>query len=157
MKLSARKDIDAANGDVFAALADFDSYENLALRHGAEIQRRDQLQVPGVGMSWLVRFPFRGRQRQVESRIATFEPPRRMILEGHSGGFDFALTVNLAPLARNQTRLAVDFDIKPKTFAARVLLQTLKLGRARLETRFAARIDSFAALLRQRLKSGGRA
>ena len=157
MKLSARKDIDAANGDVFAALADFDSYENLALRHGAEIQRLDRLQVSGVGSSWLVRFPFRGRARQVDSRITIYEPPRRMILEGRSGGFEFALAVSLAPLARNQTRLAVDFDIKPRTFAARILLQTLKLGRARLETRFARRIDSFAALLRQRLKSGGRA
>ena len=61
MKLSARKDIDSATVEVFPVLADFDSYEKLALRQGAEVQRLDRLPEPGVGSAWLVRFPFRGR------------------------------------------------------------------------------------------------
>ena len=157
MKLSARKDIDSAAVDVFPVLADFDSYEKLALRQGAEVQRLDRLPAPGVGSAWAVRFPFRGRQRQVDSQISLYDPPRRLVLEGKSGGFDFTMTASLAPLSRSQTRLAVDLEVRPRTFSARILLQTLKLGRSRLESRFSARIESFATFLRQRLKSGGNA
>ena len=154
MKLSARKDIDSAAVDVFPVLADFDSYEKLALRQGAEVQRLDRLPEPGVGSAWQVRFPFRGRPRQIDSHISVYDPPRRLVLEGKSGAFEFTMTASLAPLSRSQTRLAVDLAIRPRSFSARILLQTLKLGRSRLESRFATRIDGFAALLRQRLKAG---
>lgn len=155
MKLTARKDIDAPASHVFVALADFTSYEKIALRHGAEVQRTDELAEPGAGAAWTLRFPYRGRQRQVSSRVAVFDPPRRLCLDGESGGFDFTVTASLLPLSRSQTRLGIEFEFRARTFASRVLLQTLKLGKSRLQSRFDARIDDFAALLRRRVKAGG--
>jgi hypothetical protein len=155
MKLSTRKDIDASVAEVFAALTDFTALEKLALRQGADVRRLDSLPEAGPGSSWAVDFAYRGKKRQVKSTITTYEPPRRLGISGSSGGFDFVMNARLVSLSRANTRLGVEFDIRPRTFAARLLLQTLKLGKSRLESRFAARVDSFTSGLAMRQKLGG--
>ncbi len=155
MKLATRKDIEAPATDVFAALTDFAAYEKIALRHGVEVQRVDDLSTPGIGASWILGFAYRGRQRSLRSRVVVFDPPRRLCLEGESGGFDFSVMASLVPLSRNQTRLGIEVEFRARSFASRVLLQTLKLGKSRLLSRFEARMEDFSNVLRQRLKSGG--
>jgi Polyketide cyclase / dehydrase and lipid transport len=144
MKLSARKDVEASAADLFQVLADFDHYERLALHQGADVERSD-------GPEWVIRFSWRGRARRVTSRVETFDPPRALALRGASGGFDYLMAVTLVPLSRNHTRLGAELDVRPRTLAARILLQTLKLGKGRLQGRFAARLETFADLLARRL------
>jgi hypothetical protein len=155
MKLSTRKDINASAGDVFAALTDFAAFEKLAMRQGAEISRLDGLPRAEAGASWKIDFAYRGKMRSVNSTVGTYEVPRRLGINGKSGSFDFVLNANLVPLSRGQTRLGVEFDIRPRTFAARLLLQTLKLGKSRLQNRFAARVETVLAGMTLRRKPDG--
>lgn len=156
MRLAAKTDIDAPVSDVFWALSDLDSLEKQALRHGAEVQRLDRLRDYQVGSAWDVRFFFRGRQRRVSSTISTFDPPKCLGIEGQSTGYEFVLVARLVPMSLSQTRLAVDLNILPRNFGSRLLLNTLKLGKSRLEARLALRLEEFAALLRQRVRARGR-
>ena len=73
MHLSSRTDIEAPLEFVHAALADFDHWERAGMRRGAEVNRTDKLRSPGVGMSWKVRFQFRGKERVVDIRLVGIE------------------------------------------------------------------------------------
>lgn len=152
MKLSTRREFDAQPEEVFWALSDFIAFEKLALRHGADVQRIDHLAAPGLGAEWVLRFPFRGRSREVKSRVNAYDPPNHLGAEGTSGSFDFTLRATLEHLRRDHTRLAVELEVKPRTFAARLMLQTLKLGKSRLDARFATRIERFVSAMLSRQK-----
>ena len=62
MKLSGRTDVQAPVEFVFDAISDFDFWERAALRRGAEVTRTDKLRQPAPGMSWMIRFGWRGRR-----------------------------------------------------------------------------------------------
>ena len=56
MKLTTRQDIEAPLDFVYARLTDFDHFERMAMRRGAEIERTDRLKTPGIGMAWRLKF-----------------------------------------------------------------------------------------------------
>ena len=60
MKFSTREDISAPIDQVFQALCDFEAFERLAMRRGAELRRTDTMTRPGVGMQWHVTYSMRG-------------------------------------------------------------------------------------------------
>lgn len=151
MKLVSHGDLGAPIADVFAVLTDFSAYERMALRRGIRILRRDRLPQPGLGTQWDAEFVFRGRESRASSHVSSFEPPGRLALEGRSGGYDFTLTVTLLALSREQTRLRCDIEARPKSLGARVVLQTLRLGKTRLQSRFDARVEAFVLVMCQRL------
>jgi len=152
MKLSGRTDIEVAATDVFAVLTDFVHFEKVALRQGAEVERTDRLRGYGVGSTWNVHFRYRGKGRHLVAELTALEPLRALSFQGKSGGFEFTISMTLLPLAQKLTRLSVDLDVRPRTLAARIILQTAKLGRARIEQRFSSRTEAFGRYLRQRLR-----
>ena len=78
MKFSAQEDISAPIERVFAALCEFETFERLAMRRGAELQRVDPLIQPGVVMRWKVKFVARGRKRTFDLELIEFDPPKQM-------------------------------------------------------------------------------
>ncbi|GAB1361957.1 hypothetical protein MASR1M32_11930 [Rhodobacter sp.] len=69
MKLTTRQDIEAPLDFVHAKLTDFDQFERMAMRRGAEVERTDRMRTTGPGMAWKVRFAYRRRQRAVQVRL----------------------------------------------------------------------------------------
>ncbi|MBS0563498.1 MAG: SRPBCC family protein [Proteobacteria bacterium] len=151
MRLVESADIEAAAPDVFGALTDLGYFERLSLRHGVSLERLDGQGSLRPGAEWQIEFPFRGRLREATSRIEELDHPRRMVLCGRSSGFEYRAILSLTALSRQSTRLWADLEVRPKSLTARVLLQTLKLGRSRLRGRYAARLAAFAALLQHRI------
>lgn len=144
MKFSAREDVGAGVDAVFAALTDFENFERQALRRGIDVERRDTLAVPGVGMSWLIGFSFRGKRRSAETTLTTYEVAERIEFQTRTGGFQCQGEVDLTKLGRSKTRLHVAVDIRPKTFRARMFLQALRLAKSSLSARFKSRVARFA-------------
>lgn len=144
MKFSTREDVAASASDVFAALADFDVHERLALRRGADVVRKDQLGAPGVGMEWDISFPYRGRRRRAETTITHFEPDTGLAFEANIGGLDCVGEIDLVALGPSKTRMHVSFDVKPQTFRARMLIRGLKLAKGNIATRFKSGVARFA-------------
>lgn len=149
MKLSTREDIEAPLEHVFAALTDNDRWETAAMRRGADVTRADKLRVTGVGMAWRVKFDYRGKPRDLEIKLTEYEP-LRLVFAGSSVALDGVLTLDLMALAPRRTRVIVATEIKPRTLGARLVLQSLKLAKAKLMRRFEDRVARIAGDIGER-------
>jgi hypothetical protein len=131
-------------------LCDFEGFERSAMRRGAEVQRMDQLQVPGVGMTWQAAFTLRGKQRQMEVEMVTFDRPNEIVLESTSPGLLGPTSFELIALSRSSTRVKVEMEIKPLNLSARLLVQSLKLAKTSLTRKFKLRVSEYAKSMEDR-------
>ncbi|MGB0799913.1 MAG: SRPBCC family protein [Planktomarina sp.] len=153
MKFSTREDIEASADTVFDAVADFDSFERLLLRRGADVIRLDSQKQKSVGMCWDVGFKFRGRNRKARATVMQFEPSQGMLIASESGGVDAELTVSIVQLSAKRTRLLVALDLKPKTLSARLLIQSMKLAKGSLTRKYKDKVAEFAADIESEAKA----
>ncbi len=154
MKFSTREDVEAPIDAVFDMLCDFESFERSAMRRGAEVQRLDEMRVPGVGMTWAAVFDLRGRRRELEIEMVTFDKPNEMVLESTSSGLIGQMSFELVALSRNRTRILVETEIKPINLSARLLVQSLKLAKASLTKKYKKRIAEYARGMEDRYARG---
>lgn len=152
MKFSAREDIEAPIEFVFGQLTDFHAFERSALRRGAEVQRVDNKTSPGVGMAWDVAFKLRGKMRELKMELTSFDIPNGMVLSSRSPAMGGDMVVDLVALSRGRTRMSVDIDLRPKNLSSRLLVQSLKLARGNLTSRYETRVTGFARDLEDRYK-----
>lgn len=157
MKLSKRQDIDAPISVVFAELTDFEGWERAALRRGAEVRRTDHLGRIGPGLSWDVRFSYRGKRRDLSLRLDRLDAPEHIGFSGSGPSVEGALSVELLEMAPKRTRMTVQMELKPRTIVARLFLQSLRLARSKVEDKFKGRVAQFAAEVenRQRVRAPG--
>lgn len=152
MEFVSKEDIDAPIQQVFDMLTDFDGFERAALRRGAEVQRADDLLEPAPGMAWDIRFMLRDKLRDIRLTLTEFDPPNGMAFTGADKGLEGAITLELVALSRTRTRMELRAKLSATTLPARLLLQSLKLGKAKIETRFRLRMADFATELEDRYK-----
>ncbi len=152
MRFTSKEDIEAPIEHVFAQVSDFQSFERAALRRGAEIRCNREPARPGVGLRWHARFLLRGKQREVDTEVTTFDPPNCLAVAAHSTAFAGQLGVDLVALSPGRTRMTVDLVVKPQTLPARLLVQSLKLARTNLTRRFKKRVADYAAEVEDRYK-----
>ena len=140
MKLTSRHDIEAPVAFVFAVLNDFEAWERAALRRGAEVARTDTLKSAIPGLSWTIKFAYRGKERRLALQLTNLEHPTMMGFSGVGASLDGMAGIDLMELASRRTRLSVTLNLRPRTIGARVVLQSLRLARQRLNRRFSDRI-----------------
>ncbi len=133
--------------EAFERLADFEAHRHQALRRGIEVARTDDLGRIAPGTSWELRFTYRSRPRLLRARLEGFTPPEGFVLVGRSGGISTRLELELMAQAARRTRMRVGLELRPRTLPARLIVQSLKLRKARLDQKFAARIADLAAEL----------
>lgn len=150
MKFSTKEDVEAPIDAVFTMLCDFESFERSAMRRGAEVQRVDQMNVPGPGMTWRVAFDLRGKRRELELEMVTFDRPNEMVLESTSPGLLGQMRFELLPLSRSRTRILVELEIKPLNLSARLLVQSLKLAKNTLTRKYKLRVAEQAKAMEER-------
>lgn len=144
MHLSSKTDIEAPLDFVYAALTDFEGWERAAMRRGADVSRTDKLRVAGPGLSWHIRFRFRGRERALQVKLVGMEPARKLSFEGEGKLISGDMALDLISLAPKRTRLTLHLDIKPKTLGARLFLQSMKLAKGRVQARLNTRLGQLA-------------
>lgn len=156
MKLTAKNDVEAPVDFVFAQLADFEGWERAAMRRGAEVARLDSMTRVGPGMTWSALFQYRGKERKTTIRLDAIKPTSSLSLTGMSRLMDGVMVINVLDLAAKRTRVEVRLDIKPKTIAARLLIQSLRLARARVERRFSQRVAQMSIEIEDRFRKSQR-
>ncbi len=150
MKFSTKEDIEAPIEAVFEMLCDFEGFERSAMRRGAEVQRVDNLTKPGVGMTWNAVFEMRGKRRELQIEMVTFDKPNDIILESTSPGLLGKMSFELMPLSRNRTRIIVELEVKPLTLSSRLLVQSMKLAKASLTRKYKLRVGEYAKGMEER-------
>lgn len=150
MKLAAKYDIEAPADFVFGELTDFPAWERMAMRRGADVTRLDRLS--GPGMTWQVSFPFRGKARSLTLTLTAATPHSHMAIAGDSAVVEGELTFELLDLTASRTRVQVRLQVKPRTLAARLYIQTLRLARKKLDASFAHRVAHLAVEMEDRYR-----
>ena len=140
MKFSTRADVDAPAEAAFAAFSDFPQYVRLAEKRAASVETR-----PARVFGWRARFAWTGARREVTGDVTRFDPPTGFTAEMTAGGLEGTVDVEVTPLDEARSRVRVAMEWRPRTMAGRILLQSLKLVKGRLDERFAARVADFAA------------
>lgn len=156
MKLTTRQDIEAPLNFVFAQLTDFDQFERMAMRRGAEVERTDKLTQPGPGMAWRLKFPWRGKPRKLVLRYTDAEPGSYLLYGVEGESFSGEARVDLMALSPRRTRMTIAGDVRPKTLAARLMLQSFRLARGRLQKRIDVAAGKLATLLEDRFRESAR-
>ncbi|MGH1576555.1 SRPBCC family protein [Planktotalea sp.] len=143
MKFSSNEDIEAPIKDAFALFTDFDQFERSALRRSADVRRIDTLGQNGVGMAWNTQFKLRGKERKIDAEMVEYCEPENFCLQLQSEEVTALAHVELMPLSKGRTRASVSVELKPISLAGRLLVQSLRLGKARLDKKFKKKAGDF--------------
>lgn len=156
MKLTSKKDIESPIDKVWAAMSDFEAWERAVMRRGAEVSRTDTLPRPAVGMSWLARFIYRGKERKIDIKLSEMSPSSLLGFDAVSAAVEAATRIELIEMSAKRTRLHVSIEVKPRSLGARLFLQSLRLARSKVDRKFDKRIDKLAAEIEQRIGAPAR-
>ena len=150
MKLTAKTDLEVPAAFVFAALVDNASWEREAVRNGVEVERPSGTPDSGVGASWRIRGHFRGKARKVLVRIDALTPDQQLALTMESPSMDGISRIEVMVLSPRRSRLRADLEIKPKTLAARLFINTMRLAKGRVQARFEKGLGQLGARIKDR-------
>ena len=150
MKFSTREDIDAPIDAVYQQVSDFDAFERQALRRGIDITRDETMPLDQPGLSWKASFDWRSRKYDLDAELESIVPGRGYAIASHTAGVNGTALVELVALSKTRTRLLVSLDLKPTTLSSRLLIQSLKLAKGSLTTRFKSRVAQFASSVADR-------
>lgn len=150
MKLTAKTDLDAPAGFVYACLAVHAAWERDAAQRGIEIERPVDMPLSGLGAGWLVKVPFRGQPVAILLRLEQQVPPERLGFAMQSKAIEGDFVLNVIELSPRRTRLQLVMEVKARTIAARLLLNTLTLARGRVQARVEKRVRQIGAMILDR-------
>ncbi|GHC63688.1 hypothetical protein [Neogemmobacter tilapiae] len=139
MKLKAHHDLDIGNHALFAALTDATRWERAAMRKGVEVLRIDGGDELAAGAVWQVTGLVRGKLRSGQLKLRMVEEPSHLLFDFESPMFTGVFVTRLFEMSARRTRVALEVEVRPRTLAARIVLQGARLGRQKLEGRFHAR------------------
>lgn len=150
MEFTSQEDIEAPIEKVFAALTDFDTIERQAMRRGIAVRRHSP--DPEDGPRWTAGFSFRGRAMEAEIAQRHATPPEALGFAASTGGLDSRLEITLTALTPARTRMQLRAELAPRTLSARLLVQSIRLARARMVRKFSLRVAQFARALEDRAR-----
>jgi hypothetical protein len=150
MKLTAKTDLEAPVEFLHAYLCDTAFWEREAIRRGVEIERPADMPLAGVGAGWRVRLQFRGRRRSILLRIDALVQDQIIAYSFEGEALQGTSALESRALSPRRSRLRVTIEAKPKTLAARLFLNTLRLARGKVETRLEKRVGQLAARIEER-------
>ena len=140
MKFQAKEDIDRSIDEVFEKLSDFENFERIALQRGVSVSRKFKTEMPKNGDEWECTFRFRRKNRDARIILSEISPSEALHFSGESQAIDVTFKVDLIALSKTRTRIMLDAVMSPKTLAARLFVQSMKLTRSKFNKRFAMRI-----------------
>jgi carbon monoxide dehydrogenase subunit G len=147
MKLNAREDVEVPIAQVWAILTDYEAFERAAMRRGAEVQRTGAAGGPGA---WTVSFMFRGKRRTLAIRQTRADAPQALAFGAEGRNIEGTVVIELLELGPRRTRMMVATEVRPRTLAARLFLQSVKLARTRVVKRYQTRIAQLATMIEAR-------
>ncbi|QUS34832.1 SRPBCC family protein [Falsirhodobacter algicola] len=142
MKIISKAEIEAPAPFVFERMTDFDMWERKIRNRDVVLQRQ-----PGpvqTGTTWQTRIPIRGRKRDMAVTLTEMTPDTVLRFRALDAALQIDSDFELTSLSENRTLLTSRIEIKPLNIAARLLVQSLRLARGKVEQRIQQRTREFA-------------
>lgn len=153
MEFTTREDIEAPLEQVFAQATNFEQIERQIMRRSIDVRRTSEGGAGTArGMSWQATFGFRGKTRTTDVTLAEYDPPNALSYHAVSGGLEIVTQIDFVALSRSRTRVGMKVELLPKTLSARLMVQSMKLGKSGIEKRFRVKMAEYAKELEDRLK-----
>lgn len=153
MKLNAKEDVEAPIAFVFATLIDFDTWERSAMRRGADVVRNDRLTEPGPGMGWDVGFDYREKRRRISLSVMDWTLGQKLQIAVTSAPAEGEVVIELSEMGPKRTRMSVIAEAKPRTIAAKLVVQSLRLAKAKVSRKYGVRVAQLAAEIEDRFRA----
>ena len=150
MKLSSQKIVEAPIAQVYAAILDFDAFEDILKGRGTKIERTGSVAPPDPGAQWNARFEWRERPYDLQAELISVDEGHGYAIESKGNGITCMAVVDLQEASSTETKLFVSFDLGATSFASKLLLQTLRVTGTSLNRRLDKRVETFAAKLARR-------
>lgn len=150
MKLTAKIDLEVPAAFVFDTLTDNASWEREAIRNGVEVSRPPGAPDRGLGAAWQMRGHYKGKPRKVLIVIEELIQDQRIGLSLDSPSIDGTARLEVMVLSPRRSRLRVDLEIKPKTLAARLFVNTMRLAKGRVQARFERGLGQLGSRIKDR-------
>lgn len=150
MKLTAKSDLDVPINFVFGCLSDHATWEASAAERGIEIERPDGTPQWGPDAAWILRLYFRGRSIKMLMVLKESVPNDHLAYTFQANQLEGEFVLSIMALSPRRTRLNLALDVQPKTIAARLFLNTLRLTRGRVTAGLDARIRRIAGRIQDR-------
>jgi hypothetical protein len=150
MKLTAKTDIEVPAAFVFATLLDHASWEREAIRNGAEVERPEGTPPTGIGAAWRIRGHFKGKPRKLLLTIEELAQNQKVALAIDSPMIEGSARFEVMVLSPRRSRLRVDVEVKPKTLAARLFINTMRLAKGRVQGKFESRLGGIGGRIKDR-------
>jgi len=144
MKFETIEEIDAPRDFTFARFTDYTRYENLARSYGADLRRVGGFVEVSEGATWRGSIPIQGRTRGVEAEVTKYSPADYARIDTAVGGMNVVFEMRFEPLADEKTRLIAVAELQAKTLAARLVIQSAKLARKRVQAKITSKIVALA-------------
>ena len=154
MAFTAETDIKAPINFVYRQVTDFAALENYILAAGAFVERTDNLEEDGAGMSWRIEGEVRGRRRVIDIELKDIVEEEQLGYEVRSKDMITQMEVEVISLDRTTTRLVSRIDPAAQSISARLILQSARLAQRTLEKRLRKRLDGFAKTVETRYLQG---
>ena len=152
MKLSTRYDLDLAASEIFADFCDTKRWERAAILRGASVRRSDQGSTAAEGATWQIVTPIKGKPRDITLTLTKLRHPELLIFNSTAKLLSGEGTIHLTALSPDRTRVSFGLEVTPNTLPARLMLQSARLAKSRIEKRFTARVRAILAEIGERLK-----
>lgn len=147
MQFTSVQDINAPLDHVFEQISDFDSYEDYAMRIGANVERQDQLTSKAAGMCWNFQGELRGKERDIDIELTEYNPTQQLQFNCVSSGIAALVDMEVMALTKKQTRIKVKVNLTARSISARLVMQSAKLAKNSLQRKFNHRVWTYANYL----------
>jgi hypothetical protein len=101
--------------------------------------------MPAPHFAWAATFDWNGAARDLRGEVIRFDAPHRFSAAMSAAQVEGTLDVEVTALDPVRSRVRVTLEWRPVTMSGRILLQSLRLVKGRLDERFAARVAELAA------------
>lgn len=94
-----------------------------------------------VGSKWIVRAQRTGRNFTINSEVTKVIAPSEIEFFSASNRIESVVNIKINPISTSKSQMEFDVRLKPRGLLGRILLQSLKASRSRID----ARLDSMAS------------
>ncbi|WP_435164212.1 hypothetical protein [Falsirhodobacter sp. 1013] len=155
MKITSKCDVGASPDFVFARMSDYEAWERAIAKRNTTLVRSPGPIRPGT--TWDTRFRLKGRDRDMLMTLFSEIPGRQVHVTLADTSLDVDILADLIEVAPERSRIAVSLELRPRNLTARLLIQSLRLAKGKVQGQLDQRVDQWARNVSQQYRTAATA